>query len=384
MTEPVAAIILAAGHSKRMGDFKPLLPIGEQTALEHAVSLFRRAGISNLQVVTGHEGEKLTPLLQTLEVPQVPNPHYREGMFTSIQAGLRTLPEDVAAFFMLPVDIPLIRPQTVKTLLRTWRSGRRGIIQPVFYGTYGHPPLISTRYRQAILNSGGEGGLKKLLLSFAADTLELEVPDEYILLDMDTPEDYRYLCDRLSRRAIPSERECEHLLAHEFNLPQRIVAHCRQVARIATRLSDQLREKGEEIDRDLVLAAALLHDCARQEPHHARAGEKALRLLGFPAVAEVVGRHMDLNEPANNSISASEIVYLADKLTAGDRQVRFEERFDEKRRRYADQPEVLKKIDERMQSARRVQQRLESLLGCSLDKVLSNPEQSEQRIIHNV
>jgi molybdenum cofactor cytidylyltransferase len=383
MTETVAAIILAAGHSKRMGDFKPLLPLGEGTVLEQAVSLFRRAGISDLRVVTGHEGEKLTPLLQTLEVPQVPNPHYREGMFTSIQAGLRALPENAAGFFMLPVDIPLIRPQTVKTLLRTWRTGRQGIIQPVFYGTYGHPPLISTCYRQTILNAGGEGGLKKLLLSFAADTLELEVPDEYILLDMDTPEDYRNLCDRWSRRGIPSERECEHLLAHEFTLPQRIIAHCRQVARIATRLTDELRKKGVDVDRDLVLAAGLLHDCARREPHHARAGEKALRLLGFPRVAEVIGRHMDLNEQENNTISASEIVYLADKLTAGDRQVRLEERFEEKRRRYADQPEVLKKIDARLQSARRVQQRVESILGCTLDEVLGNPEQPEKRIIHH-
>ncbi len=383
MTEPIAAIILAAGHSTRMGDFKPLLPLGEGTVLEQAVSLFRRAGIQNLLVVTGHEGERLTPLLQTLEVPQVANPHYREGMFTSIRAGLRALPEEAAAFFLLPVDIPLIRPQTVKTLLRTWRTGRHGIIQPVFYGTYGHPPLISTRYRQTILTSGGEGGLKKLLLSFAADTLELEVPDEYILLDMDTPEDYRTLCDRWSRRGIPSERECEHLLAHEFTLPQRIVGHCRQVARIATRLEDELRKKGLDIDRDLVLAAALLHDCARQEPHHARAGEKALRLLGFPAVAEVVGRHMNLNEPEHNAITAAEIVYLADKLTAGDRQVRLEERFEEKRRLYSDQPEVLKKIDDRLQSARRVQQRLESALGCALDEVLGHHEQPEQRIIHH-
>jgi molybdenum cofactor cytidylyltransferase len=374
MTEPVAAIILAAGHSKRMGDFKPLLPLGEKTALEHAASLFRMAGISNLRVVTGHEGEKLTPLLQTLEVPQVPNPHYREGMFTSIQAGLRSLPEEIAAFFLLPVDIPLIRPQTVKTLLRTWRTGRQGIIQPVFYGTYGHPPLISTRYRRNILDSSGEGGLKKLLLSFAADTLELEIPDEYILLDMDTPEDYRNLCDRVNRRGIPSERECEHLLAHQFNLPQRIVAHCRQVARIATRLADELREKGVNVDRDLVLAAALLHDCARQQPHHARAGEKELRMLGFPVVAEVVGRHMDLNGSENDTISASEIVYLADKLTTGDHQARLEERFEEKRRLYADQPEVLKKIAARLQSARQVQQQLETFLGCALDKVLGIPE----------
>lgn len=232
MGDCFAAIILAAGQSRRMGEFKPLLPLGDITALEHGIALFRKAGIRDVRVVTGHEGERLGPLLETLGIPKVHNSRYQEGMFTSIQAALRTLPEGISAFFLLPVDIPLVRPQTVKTMLRAWQTTRQGIIQPVLNKIYGHPPLISIRYRQIILNSSGEGGLKKLLRSFPEDTLELEMPDERILLDMDTPEDYRTLCQRWNRQGIPSEKECEHLLTHEFVLPLRLVLHCRQVARV--------------------------------------------------------------------------------------------------------------------------------------------------------
>jgi molybdenum cofactor cytidylyltransferase len=384
MTDTFAAIILAAGQSTRMGEFKPLLPLGGATVLEHGISLFRKAGIRDLRVVTGHEGERLNPLLQTLNVLRVPNPRYQEGMFTSIQAGLRTLREDVTAFFLLPVDIPLVRPQTVKTLLRTWYNYRQGIIQPVFNGTYGHPPLISTRYRQSILTASGEGGLKKHLRNFSEDTLEMEMPDEYILLDMDTPEDYRNLCRRLNRQSIPSETECEHLLAHEFALPVRTVVHCRQVALIAKHLANELRNKGLDIDQDLVQAAALLHDCARREPHHARAGEKALRSLGFPEVAEVVGQHMDLAEPETDDITPAQLVYLADKLIAGDRRVSLEERFAEKQHRFVNKPELLAKVTTRLQVARHIQQKLERVFGLPLEKVLSNREHSERTINDHV
>jgi CTP:molybdopterin cytidylyltransferase MocA len=384
MADRFAAIILAGGQSRRMGEFKPLLSLGGATLLEHGISLFRKAGIRDLRVVTGHEGERLDPLLEALKVPRVANPRYQEGMFTSIQAGVTALQEDVTAFFLLPVDIPLVRPQTVKILLRTWYNSRQGILQPVFFGTYGHPPLISTRYRQTILTAGGEGGLKKLLRTYSEDTLELEISDEHILLDMDTPEDYRILCHRWNRQGIPSEKECEHLLAHEFALPLRTVVHCRQVAGVATLLADELLKTGRNIDRDLVQAAALLHDCARKEPRHAQAGEKALRLLGFPEVASVVGRHMDLKEPDTDDLTTAALVYLADKLVEGDRRVSLEERFQEKRRRYAGQPDVLEKIEFRLQMARKIQHGLETVIGRALEKVLNNSEHPDRNISRHI
>lgn len=374
MSDSFAAIILAAGQSKRMGEFKPLLPLGETTALEHGIALFRKAGVRDVRVVTGHEGERLDPLLESLGIPRVHNSRYHEGMFTSIQAALRVLPEGKTAFFLLPVDIPLVRPQTVKTLLRSWHTRSEGIIQPVFNGIYGHPPLISARYRQTILNSSGEGGLKKLLRAFPEDTLEIEMPDERILLDMDTPEDYRTLCRRWNRQGIPSEKECEHLLTREFAVPLRLVLHCRQVARVAIRLTDELGKQDVDMDRELVQAAALLHDCARQEPHHARAGEKALRMLGFPEVAAIVGQHMDLQERETRELTAAELVYLADKLTSGDRRVDLETRFAEKRRRFATQPRTLELIEIRLQAARKIKDKLEEIFGRDLEKVLRDCE----------
>jgi len=376
MTEGFAAIILAAGHSSRMGDFKPLLSVGEKTALEHAVALFHGNGIRQVAVVSGHHGERLEPLLRQLGVTHIPNSLFRQGMFTSVQAGVRNLGDEVRAFFLQPVDVPLVRSQTVQTLLHAWLTGQPGIIQPAFNGIYGHPPLISTRYRSAILDYHGEGGLKLLLRSFTGDTLLLELPDEQMLLDMDTPEDYQRLCRRWENRMLPTERECRHLLHHEFALPAEIVAHCLAVARVAVQLADALTAVGFMVNRDLVLAAALLHDCARRSRNHARAGEKALRNLGFPDVAAVVGRHMDLDPPQTTEFSADELVFLADKLVAGNRLVGIEQRFAEKQTLTASKTRASNSFERRLACARAIRHRVEKALGQPLAEILTDHEQT--------
>jgi len=104
-----AAIVLSAGFSSRMGAFKPLLRLGDETALEKAVNLFRHAEVEHLQVVVGHQAELLNPLVERLGVSCTVNPSYRDGMFSSVQSAMRKLPEGTDGFFLLPVDTPLVR-----------------------------------------------------------------------------------------------------------------------------------------------------------------------------------------------------------------------------------------------------------------------------------
>jgi CTP:molybdopterin cytidylyltransferase MocA len=99
-----------------MGDFKPLLPLGRATVLERVVTLFREAGVADIRVVVGHRTDGLWPLLPGWGLMDVANPDYGEGMFTSVRAGVVSLEPGVAAFFMHPVDIPLVSPATVQTL----------------------------------------------------------------------------------------------------------------------------------------------------------------------------------------------------------------------------------------------------------------------------
>lgn len=372
MTEPFAAIILAAGFSSRMGVFKPLLRLGEETALEKSVSFFRRAGIEHLQVILGHQAELLVPLVEKLGAAYTVNTRYQEGMFTSVQCAMRQLPQSIEAFFLLPVDMPLVREQTLQTIRQAWHGSGKGILHPVFWGKRGHPPLISTSYRQMILESRGDGGLKALLLPFDDDILEIEVPDEHCVLDMDSPHDYAYMQYRSEHFSIPSYRECEHLLAYHFAVSDPVVEHSRQVARVSVTLADALDRSGFRLDRELLLASALLHDCCRDQEHHAAAGANALRQLGFGEVAAVVEPHMDLVPSQGSELLPQEVLYLADKLVSGQRLVSLEERFAPALVRFAGQPPVLARVQRRLDAALRIRTKCESLIRRPFDAVLES------------
>ncbi|WP_041531217.1 DVU_1551 family NTP transferase [Syntrophotalea carbinolica] len=371
MTEPLAAVILSAGFSSRMGDFKPLLRLGEETALEKSVNLFRRAGIEHLQVILGHQAELLMPLVAKLGVAHTVNPRYREGMFTSVQCAMRQLPDSIGAFFLLPVDMPLVREQTLQTVRKAWQTSDKGIVHPVFWGRRGHPPLISTSYRQMILDSRREGGLKALLLPFGEDSMEIEVPDEHCILDMDRPQDYAYLRHRWDRYAMPSYRECEHLLAHHFAVSAPVAEHCRMVARVALTLAVRLNRAGLPMDREQLQAAGLLHDCCRQYPDHAIVAARALQELGFPKIAELVATHMEIVPSASSDPSPHEVLYLADKLVAGPHLVSLDDRFAAKRIRFADQASALAAVERRQGIAQRILEKCENRLRQSLADVLA-------------
>jgi CTP:molybdopterin cytidylyltransferase MocA len=194
----IAALILAAGYSSRLGAWKPLQPVGRFTFIEEAVQRFRAAGVEDIRVVTGHRAGELAPVLRKLEVKEVFNPAYDQGMFASVRAGVRSLEPGIAAFFLLPVDIPLVKPPTMKALLQAYNSSGALIVYPHFKGRRGHPPLISTA-SVPNLPPDCDGGLRAFLGRYDAAALDLEVMDEAVLLDCNTPEDLRRLQAYASR-----------------------------------------------------------------------------------------------------------------------------------------------------------------------------------------
>ncbi len=366
----ISAIILAAGYSSRMREFKPLLSLGDSTVMERAVDLFRDAGIDDIRVVVGHRAEDLLPVLKCMQVRPVVNDRYREGMFSSIVAGVASLDDDVEAFFLLPVDIPLVRVETVSTLVRAFRNGTCGILYPVCKGKRGHPPLIAARYRDVILEWSGEGGLKPVLARNYDDSCDLETDDEGILHDMDTPEDYDRLNAIMRRRGIPSVRECEDLLVKKFAAEAPLLKHSRAVSRLALSLARRLNHVGCSLDLDLLAAAALLHDAARGRKDHAREGAKLLAGLGYGPVAEVVAVHMDIVLESGASIGESEVLYLADKMTQRDRYVTVEQRFAPRLLSLESDAEAGRAARGRLENALSVRGRIERRLGCPVVQVM--------------
>lgn len=368
--QKLAAVILAGGYSSRAPAFKPLLPIGKLTVIERGIQNFQRAGIDNIVVVLGYRADELIPVLDRLKVRYVVNKNYHTGMFSSILTGIQSLQPDLEAFYLLPADMPLIKSQTFTALHRMYQQTGADIIYPVFQGLRGHPPLISMRLLPAILAYGSPGGLRCLLNRYEKNAYEVEVFDEGIMRDIDTPEDYRQMIECYNCRDIPTQQECDAILA-KMKVPDVVVTHSRLVAEVAQKIAIRLNENGLHLSLNLLLAAGLLHDLAKGKPNHAYCGAKMIKQLGYPKVAKIVAAHIDMNVREELLLDEKAILYLADKMVENDHIVSIHERFQYSMDKYAKDAEVFAAVAKRLFTAQSVAQAVERIAGISLYDVVS-------------
>lgn len=240
MAPKVIGLILAAGYSSRMGAFKPLLPIGDMAAVERVSAALRSAGINRIIGVTGHRRELLSPVFTAEGIEEAYNSDYDQGMFTSIQAGIRKAAAGLSAddgrfrmqgpgplktpdgFFLMLVDCPLVPAEVLKQLLKKHEENPEAFIVPCFRGKKGHPLFIPGQYAEEILAYEGEGGLKAITTRHEDKLIRLEVGMEEVVLDMDTPEGYEEILEFYRRKTdsagSPATAECTTELRYEEEL----------------------------------------------------------------------------------------------------------------------------------------------------------------------
>lgn len=129
----------------------------------------------------------------------VRNPRFEEGMLTSVQAGVAAASPDTEWFLVALGDQPSLQPATVERLLHAASEGDATILVPSYNGRRGHPLLIHASHREEIGKLNGPMGLRELLLRHPESVRHLVVPEEAVLHDMDTPEDYQRELRRLER-----------------------------------------------------------------------------------------------------------------------------------------------------------------------------------------
>lgn len=186
------AVIVAAGMSSRMGDFKPMLAVGSISIAKRIVATLRQAGISRIVVVTGFNAETLERHLAPDGVIFLRNENYRTTqMFDSARIGLSYMAGHADRVLFTPVDIPLFTAGTVEALL----AADADYACPVCRDRRGHPILLSSPLIRRLVEDSGEGGLQGALSRCGTAPVFVEVGDAGILLDADTPEDYRALLD---------------------------------------------------------------------------------------------------------------------------------------------------------------------------------------------
>ena len=363
------AVILSAGFSKRMGDFKPLMTLGRMTVLERTIQLFQSAGIFRIHVVTGHRSADLALRIECWGARNVFNPFYREGMFSSVAAGVSSLDEATQAFFVLPVDIPLVRPATIRDLLDTFQPGTAAICHPTFQGRRGHPPLIGAQHIGSVLSWREQGGLAALLARLERFAVDVPVVDEFIHSDMDTPEDCHRMTRRLQSRKAFSQAECETLMIDRLRVPPAVADHGRAVAETAACIANALNEAGLSLNLRLIRAAALVHDMARGSVDHAGQGANLLRSLDMHKMAEIVENHMEIAWSEGQQIHEAEVVFLADKLVQEDRYVGLGERFRRRMNDFCVDSQAHAGIRRRIGTARKIAEQIEAVTGRTLESL---------------
>lgn len=334
----IAVVILAAGFSSRMGALKPLLPFGANTVLGHVVATCHAAGLNDVHVVVGHEGDAVAAEAARYGAAVTRNADYATGMFSSVRAGIAALPPTIAGTLILPVDVPLVRAATLRRLADAARRDRPTILHPIFATRRGHPPYVGRALFAEIAAAEGASGLRAVLDRHAGCTSECVVFDRGILLDMDFPADHAALRALAARHAVPDDGECAALLV-AAGAKVDIRRHGEAVAALATALAERLAAAGVDLDVDRVRAAALLHDIAKGAPRHAEAGAAFLAEAGFADLADIVAQHMECE--AGGAPSAAQVVFLADKLVAGTRPTTLAARFAPAEARFAADPAAL-------------------------------------------
>lgn len=193
----LGALIVAAGLSSRMKDFKPMLNIGSISIAKRIVATMKQAGVENIVMVTGYNADTLERHLSGNGIVFLRNENYEHTqMFDSAKIGLDYLSNKCDAIIFTPIDIPLFTSSTVSTLIN---SGAE-LACPMYGGQTGHPLLLSSYVVSQILKDSGEGGMRGAIERCGIDILEIPVDDEGILHDADTPQDYQKLLEFHNRQ----------------------------------------------------------------------------------------------------------------------------------------------------------------------------------------
>lgn len=199
----VGGIVLVAGMSQRMGEFKPLMKIGHKTMIETTVDHMLEAGVSNVVVVIGCRGDEVCQVLQQEQwrkerLTFIANLRYNTTqMLDSIQLGLPAL-ESCERFFVVPGDMPAISATTYRIVYQNALKSDKGIVFPRINGYRKHPPLISTRYIEDILHFRG-AGLREFWRQYEKDILEVDLNDQGCMMDADYKMDYTEICRYLGK-----------------------------------------------------------------------------------------------------------------------------------------------------------------------------------------
>ena len=195
----VAAVVLAAGDSTRMGSPKALLAAPDgQPFVVRITRAFAAAGITRVAVVTGAAHQRIVEAVDAAALPVavsvVRNPDPGRGQVSSLWTGMdAVVTPDTEALLMTLVDVPMLSPATIDAVVSEWRRTHAPIVRPAIGAAHGHPVLFDRSLFDELRDAPLASGAKAVLRRHEGRIVNVVPPDDGCLRDIDTPDDYRAL-----------------------------------------------------------------------------------------------------------------------------------------------------------------------------------------------
>ena len=193
----IAAIVLAAGLSRRMGASNKLhLPVDGEPLLRRTVKTLQASDLGEIIVVLGHESQSTHALLEGLAVRTVYNEAYLSGQMTSVHCGLSVLKKAYSGVMIALGDQPALTVVEVNFLIDAYLKRSRGeVVIPTYQGARGNPIVISPQCRNDIVSGKRNLGCRKFIENNPELVEMVEMPGPGVIIDLDTPLEYNQYCD---------------------------------------------------------------------------------------------------------------------------------------------------------------------------------------------
>ncbi len=190
--KPLAAAILAAGESRRMGTPKALLPYRGTTFSGYLLEVMNHPRVGFKRVVVGAHAEEIRSKLGSAGTDIVVNQDWQLGQLSSIQAAIRSLPSgNTAGLLLCPVDHPLVSAELIARLIDEFDSTSKPIVLPTFHRKRGHPLIFAASLYPELLSASADVGARQVVWAHAAEVLEIPTEEEGVILNLNDPETFR-------------------------------------------------------------------------------------------------------------------------------------------------------------------------------------------------
>jgi molybdenum cofactor cytidylyltransferase len=184
----LAAAILAAGESRRMGSPKALLPLRGVTFVQHLVEATRLPRVGVTRIVLGAGAEEIRAKLNVDPAMIVVNPNWGKGQLSSIHAAILSLPPGTEGLILAPVDHPLVSANLVSRLIKQFDETDKQIVIPTFHARRGHPVIFRASLYDELLEASPEVGARQVVWAHEQEIAEVPTEEEGVVLNLNDPE----------------------------------------------------------------------------------------------------------------------------------------------------------------------------------------------------